>query len=131
MRPPVPEHKTVYIRFHRRIDELLTEFSKQTGMRRATAVNWIQTRYMTQLLQENADVSEIDEEALGFSGVEELYVVALGRSNEGSHLGRAMRITVDRHMERMMDVIAAQCGMTLQNFRVSILVHYFERNGFL
>jgi len=131
MRPAVPEHKTVYIRFHKRIDALLTEFSKQTGMRRATAVNWIQTRYMTQLLQENTDISEIDEDALGFSGVEELYFVTLGRSNEGSHLGRAMRITVDRHLERMMDVVAAQCGMTLQNFRVSILVRYFENNGLL
>ena len=37
MRPAAPEHKTVYVRFHRRVDELLEAFSVQTGMKRAAA----------------------------------------------------------------------------------------------
>ena len=34
MRPAAPDHKTVYVRFHRRVDELLETFSKQTDFAR-------------------------------------------------------------------------------------------------
>ena len=50
MRPAAPDHKTVYVRFHRRVDELLETFSKQTGMKRAAAVTWIQNRFLERML---------------------------------------------------------------------------------
>ena len=49
MRPAAPEHKTVYVRFHRRVDELLEAFSRRTGMKRASAVTWIQNRFLERL----------------------------------------------------------------------------------
>ena len=131
MRAPVPEHKTVYIRFHKRIDALLSAFSQQTGMRRATAVVWIQNRYMEKLLKEKENLAEITESDLGFSGMEETYFITLGRGSEGSMLGRAMQITVDKNMDRKMELIAYGCHMTMRNFRTAILVQYFEEIGLL
>ncbi|MBQ8578163.1 MAG: hypothetical protein IJ449_09420 [Clostridia bacterium] len=131
MRAPVPEHKTVYLRFHKRIDELLTAFSAQTGMRRATAVVWIQNRYMTKLTESGIPVSELTADDLGFTGIEEPYFITLGRGSMGSMLGRAMQLTVDRHAERTLELVAMQCGITTRNFRTAILVQYFAEIGLI
>lgn len=133
MRAPVPEHKTIYLRFHKRIDALLTQFSDQTGMRRATAVVWIQNRFMAHIHQKYT-VSAYDtltREALGFTGIEEPYFIMLGRGTEGSMLGRAMQITVDKSTEREMELIAMTCEMTMRNFRTAILVQYFAEIGLI
>ena len=131
MRPPVPEHKTVYLRFHKRVDELLSQFSAQTGMMRATAVVWIQNRYMERLLADGISPGDITEEMLGFTGIEIPYFIALGRGTEGSMLGRAMQITVDRTLDRTMELIAIRCEMSLRNFRTAILMQYFEEIGLI
>ncbi len=133
MRAPVPEHKTVYLRFHKRVDAMLTEFSAKTGMRRATAVVWIQNRYMAKLTARGIPMDALTRDDLGFTGVEEPYFIVLGRGNtgEGSMLGRAMQITVDRHTERNMELIAMQADFSLRDFRTAILVDYFAEIGIL
>ncbi len=131
MRPPVPSHKTVYLRFHKRIDACLTELSEKTGMRRATAVTWIQNRYMTKLMQSGVDLTTLRYEDLGFGGEEEAYFIELGRGASGSVLGRAMQITVDRAEDRMIELLAMQNQMSTRNFRTAILVAYFREIGIL
>ncbi len=126
MRPPVPEHKTVYVRFHKRIDALLTEFSEKTGMRRATAVVWVQDRFMEALFADGRSVESVDKEALGFTGIEETYFITLGRGTEGSMLGRGMQITVNKANERRMQLIALQNDLSLRDLRTGILVQYFR-----
>ncbi|MBR5870258.1 MAG: hypothetical protein IKZ09_04410 [Clostridia bacterium] len=131
MRPAAPEHKTVYVRFHRRVDELLEEFSKQTGMKRAAAVTWIQNRFLERLLQDGTPIDAITEDMFGFSGVEIPYFIALGRNAEGSVLGRAMQITVDRTADRTLELLAMSCDLSARDFRTAILMQYFEEIGMI
>ena len=131
MRPAAPEHKTVYVRFHRRVDELLEEFSKQTGMKRAAAVTWIQNRFLERLLHDGTPIDTITEEMFGFSGVEIPYFIALGRNAEGSVLGRAMQITVDRTADRTLELLAMSCNLSSRDFRTAILMQYFEEIGMI
>ena len=131
MRPAVPDHKTVYIRFHRRVDELLETFSKQTGMKRAAAVTWIQNRFLERMLSLGISAEDISEEMFGFSGIEIPYFIALGRSTEGSVLGRAMQITVDRTADRMIELFAMRCDLSPRDFRTAILMQYFEEIGMI
>ena len=131
MRPAAPDHKTVYVRFHRRVDELLETFSKQTGMKRAAAVTWIQNRFLERMLSLGISAEEISEEMFGFSGIEIPYFIALGRSTEGSVLGRAMQITVDRTADRMIELFAMRCDLSPRDFRTAILMQYFEEIGMI
>lgn len=131
MRPAAPDHKTVYVRFHRRVDELLETFSKQTGMKRAAAVTWIQNRFLERMLSLGISAEDISEEMFGFSGVEIPYFIALGRSTEGSVLGRAMQITVDRSADRMIELFAMRCDLSPRDFRTAILMQYFEEIGMI
>ena len=131
MRPAAPDHKTVYVRFHRRVDELLETFSKQTGMKRAAAVTWIQNRFLERMLSLGISAEDISEETFGFSGVEIPYFIALGRSTEGSVLGRAMQITVDRTADRMIELFAMRCDLSPRDFRTAILMQYFEEIGMI
>ena len=131
MRPAAPDHKTVYVRFHRRVDELLETFSKQTGMKRAAAVTWIQNRFLERMLSLGISAEDISEEMFGFSGVEIPYFIALGRSTEGSVLGRAMQITVDRTADRMIELFAMRCDLSPRDFRTAILMQYFEEIGMI
>ena len=131
MRPAAPEHKTVYVRFHRRVDELLEEFSKQTGMKRAAAVTWIQNRFLDRIQSMDIPAEELTEDAFGFSGIEIPYYIALGRSTEGSVLGRAMQITVDRTADRMIELFAIRCELSTRDFRTAILMQYFEEIGMI
>ena len=131
MRPAAPDHKTVYVRFHRRVDELLETFSKQTGMKRAAAVTWIQNRFLERMLSLGISAEEISEEMFGFSGIEIPYFLALGRSTEGSVLGRAMQITVDRTADRMIELFAMRCDLSPRDFRTAILMQYFEEIGMI
>ena len=131
MRPAAPDHKTVYIRFHRRVDELLETFSKQTGMKRAAAVTWIQNRFLERMLSLGISAEDISEEMFGFSGIEIPYFIALGRSTEGSVLGRAMQITVDRTSDRMIELFAMRCDLSPRDFRTAILMQYFEEIGMI
>jgi len=131
MRPAAPEHKTVYVRFHKRVDELLEAFSKQTGMKRAAAVTWIQNRFLERMLSLGIPADEISEETFGFSGIELPYFITLGRSTEGSVLGRAMQITVDRTADRMLELFAMRCDLSTRDFRTAILMQYFEEIGMI
>ena len=131
MRPAAPDHKTVYVRFHRRVDELLETFSKQTGMKRAAAVTWIQNRFLDRMLSLGISAEDISEEMFGFSGIEIPYFIALGRSTEGSVLGRAMQITVDRTADRMIELFAMRCDLSPRDFRTAILMQYFEEIGMI
>ena len=131
MRPAAPDHKTVYVRFHRRVDELLETFSKQTGMKRAAAVTWIQNRFLERMLSLGISAEDISEDTFGFSGVELPYFIALGRSTEGSVLGRAMQITVDRTADRMIELFAMRCDLSPRDFRTAILMQYFEEIGMI
>lgn len=131
MRPAAPEHKTVYVRFHRRVDELLEEFSKQTGMKRAAAVTWIQNRFLDRIQSLGIQAEDITEDLFGFSGIEIPYFIALGRSTEGSVLGRAMQITVDRTADRMIELFAMRCELSPRDFRTAILMQYFEEIGMI
>ena len=131
MRPAAPEHKTVYVRFHKRVDELLEAFSKQTGMKRAAAVTWIQNRFLERMLSLGIPADEINEEMFGFSGIELPYFITLGRSTEGSVLGRAMQITVDRTADRMLELFAMRCDLSTRDFRTAILMQYFEEIGMI
>ena len=131
MRPAAPDHKTVYVRFHRRVDELLETFSKQTGMKRAAAVTWIQNRFLERMLALGSSAVDISEEMFGFSGIEIPYFIALGRSTEGSVLGRAMQITVDRTADRMIELFAMRCDLSPRDFRTAILMQYFEEIGMI
>lgn len=131
MRPAAPDHKTVYVRFHRRVDELLEIFSKQTGMKRAAAVTWIQNRFLERMLSLGISAEDISEEMFGFSGIEIPYFIALGRSTEGSVLGRAMQITVDRTADRMIELFAMRCDLSSRDFRTAILMQYFEEIGMI
>ena len=131
MRPAAPDHKTVYVRFHKRVDELLEAFSKQTGMKRAAAVTWIQNRFLERMLSLGIPADEICEEAFGFSGIELPYFITLGRSTEGSVLGRAMQITVDRTADRMLELFAMRCDLSTRDFRTAILMQYFEEIGMI
>ena len=131
MRPAAPDHKTVYIRFHRRVDELLETFSKQTGMKRAAAVTWIQNRFLERMLSLGISAEDISEEMFGFSGIEIPYFIALGRSTEGSVLGRAMQITVDRTADRMIELFAMRCDLSPRDFRTANLMQNFEEIGMI
>lgn len=131
MRPAAPDHKTVYVRFHRRVDELLETFSKQTGMKRAAAVTWIQNRFLERMLSLGISAEDISEEMFGFSGIEIPYFISLGRSSEGSVLGRAMQITVDRTADRMIELFAMRCDLSPRDFRTAILMQYFEEIGMI
>jgi len=131
MRPAAPEHKTVYVRFHRRVDELLEEFSKQTGMKRAAAVTWIQNRFLDRIQSLGIPAEDITEGMFDFSGIEIPYFIALGRSTEGSVLGRAMQITVDRTADRMIELFAMRCELSPRDFRTAILMQYFEEIGMI
>ena len=131
MRPAAPDHKTVYVRFHRRVDELLETFSKQTGMKRAAAVTWIQNRFLERMLSLGISAEDISEEMFGFSGIEIPYFIALGRSTEGSVLGRAMQIIVDRTADRMIELFAMRCDLSPRDFRTAILMQYFEEIGMI
>ena len=131
MRPAAPDHKTVYVRFHRRVDELLETFSKQTGMKRAAAVTWIQNRFLERMLSLGISAEDISEEMFGFSGIEIPYFIALGRSTEGSVLGRAMQITVDRTADRMIELFAMRCDLSPRDFRTAILIQSFEEIGMI
>ncbi len=131
MRPAAPDHKTVYVRFHRRVDELLEIFSKQTGMKRAAAVTWIQNRFLDRIQSLDIPIEDISEDTFGFSGIEIPYFIALGRSTEGSVLGRAMQITVDRTADRMIELFAMRCDLSSRDFRTAILMQYFEEIGMI
>ena len=131
MRPAAPEHKIVYVRFHRRVDELLEEFSVQTGMKRAAAVTWIQNRFLERIENTGIPIDEITEETFGFSGIEIPYFIVLGRNAEGSVLGRAMQITVDRTADRTLELFAMICNLSSRDFRTAILMQYFEEIGMI
>ncbi len=131
MRPAAPEHKTVYVRFHKRVDELIETFSRQTGMKRAAVVTWIQNRFLERLRAAGYDLYAVTEEDLGFSGIELPYYITLGRNAEGSMLGRAMQITVDRREDRVLEMIAMNCSLSTRDFRTAILMQYFEEIGMI
>lgn len=131
MRPAAPEHKTVYVRFHKRVDALIEEFSKQTGMKRAASVTWIQNRFLERLDRSGIPIEKITEEALGFSGIEIPYIITLGRNAEGSVLGRAMQITVDKTADRTLELIAMNCNRSSRDLRTAILMQYFEEIGMI
>lgn len=131
MRPAAPEHKTVYVRFHRRVDELLEAFSMQTGMKRAAAVTWIQNRFLDRIRSLGIPAEEITEDMFEFSGIEIPYFITLGRSAEGSVLGRAMQITVNRTDDRMLELFAMRCDLSTRDFRTAILMQYFEEIGMI
>ena len=131
MRPAAPEHKIVYVRFHRRVDELLEEFSGQTGMKRAAAVTWIQNRFLERIANTGIPIDAITEETFGFSGIEIPYFIVLGRNAEGSVLGRAMQITVDRTADRTLELFAMICNLSSRDFRTAILMQYFEEIGMI
>jgi hypothetical protein len=113
------------------VDELLETFSKQTGMKRAAAVTWIQNRFLERMLSLGISAEDISEEMFGFSGIEIPYYIALGRSTEGSVLGRAMQITVDRTADRMIELFAMRCDLSPRDFRTAILMQYFEEIGMI
>lgn len=131
MRPAAPEHKTVYVRFHRRVDELLEAFSRRTGMKRAAAVTWIQNRFLERLEAAGIPIEDATEELFGFSGIEIPYFITLGRNAEGSVLGRAMQITVDRTADRTLELLAMNCNLSTRDFRTAILMQYFEEIGMI
>lgn len=131
MRPAAPEHKTVYVRFHKRVDELIEAFSRQTGMKRAAAVVWIQKRFLERLRTNGLDPYSVTEDDLGFTGIELPYYITLGRKTEGSMLGRAMQITVDRTEDRILELIAINCGLSTRDFRTAVIMQYFEEIGMI
>ncbi len=131
MRPPVPEHKQVYVRFHKQIDACLTEFARKTGMKRATAVMWLQKRYMERLFADGKQLETVTIADLHLTGMEELYFITLGRGTEGSMLGRGMQLTVDKGEERKIQLLAMQIGLSVRDFRTVILVQSFQEIGLL
>ena len=68
---------------------------------------------------------------LGFTGIEIPYFLVPGRASSGSVLGRAMRLTVDRSMDRNLELVAMNHGMSSRDFRTAILMQYFEQIGLI
>lgn len=131
MRPSAPDHKIIYVRFHKRVDALLDEFSERTGMKRATAAVWIERRFLERMLSDGRMEDELDEEMLGFTGIEIPYFLLPGRTTDGSMLGRAMRLTVDKRLDRSLELIAMKHDMSTRDFRTAILMQYFEEIGMI
>ncbi len=123
--------KIVYIRFHKSIDALLTEFSRKTGMKRATAAVWIRRRYIEKLLARVPSIADVTREHLGLLGEEEAYFIALGRSSSGSALGRGMQLTVEKAEERTMQLLAMQVELSERDLHTVMLVQYFREIGML
>ena len=126
MRPAAPEHKIVYVRFHKRVDALLEEFSRKTGMKRASAVMWIQRRYFDILREQGKTPETLTREDFNLTGIEETYFISLGRAGDGSALGRGMQLTVDKSEERLFSLIAMRCELSTRDLRTAILVQYFH-----
>lgn len=125
------ETKIVYIRFHKGLDALLTEFSQKTGMKRATAAVWIRRRYIEKLLGNVSSIADITRDSLHLIGDEEAYFIALGRSNSGSVLGRGMQLTVEKSEERTMQLLAMQTDLSERDLHTVMLVHYFKEIGMI
>ena len=123
--------RIVYIRFHKSIDALLTEFSQKTGMKRATAAVWIRRRYIDKLLATVPSIADITRDSLARSGEEEAYFVALGRSSGGSALGRGMQLTVEKAEERTMQLLAMQTELSERDLHTVMLVQYFKEIGMI
>lgn len=125
------ETRIVYIRFHKSIDALLTEFSQKTGMKRASAAVWIRRRYIEKLLARIPSIADVTREDLRLTGEEEAYFIALGRSTSGSALGRGMQLTVEKTEERTMQLLAMQTELSERDLHTVMLVQYFKEIGMI
>lgn len=112
----------IYVRFHRDICSRLALLAERSGRRRATTAAWILTRAVAVAVMEHPDYA-ITAEDLGLDGSEEVYFLAKGRQ-EGAKAGPAMILTMDRQVNRDLELLAGQLNLTPNQFRTAILAHY-------
>lgn len=125
MRNPEPNHKKIYVRFHRQLDLIIEDFAKKAGMRRATAVAWVINHYMSNLMGSIPDIEKITKTQLGFIPEGEAYYLRIGRSDEGRIAGKRTLLTLDNVTDRNIRYLAAKTGLTPSQLRTEILVKYF------
>ncbi len=120
----------VYLRLHKTLDDCLTRFSEQTGMPRASALRWVLERWIASVpLREDGET--FPETDLPLSRIGEDYILLRGRTEEGSRLGKGIRLTMDRNAERRLTLTAWQAGLRPSDLRALILADYLHTVGLL
>ena len=120
----------VYLRLHKRLDDSLTRFGEQTGMPRASALRWILERWIASVPSGEEGEAAL-EKGLPLSRIGEDYILARGRTEEGSLLGRGIRLTMKQSTERRLNLIAWRAGIRPSELRTLILADYLQIVGLL
>lgn len=114
MRKPVPENKLLFVRFHKDICEMIENYAKTQGKRKATVVSEILERYV--------------DSPFPLSPLSSLYFMKRGRSNEKVR-GKGMNITIKKVIENEIRIQAEEREMKENDFRTSIIFSFFEKEN--
>ncbi|MBO4229153.1 MAG: hypothetical protein J5938_02245, partial [Clostridia bacterium] len=105
-------------------------FGEQTGMPRASALRWILERWIASVPSGEEGEAAL-EKGLPLSRIGEDYILARGRTEEGSLLGRGIRLTMKQSTERRLNLIAWRAGIRPSELRTLILADYLQIVGLL
>lgn len=136
--------RQVYVRFHRRIDEALTEASEQTGLKRATLAAWIIETHLKKLqkqpLSSYAPEGSFGEEdaltaieRLGLSPASEIYALKIGRSEAHAPraTGKPLILTLPPETESQLRLLAELHGISVNHLRSAIVATFLIEQGIL
>ena len=124
MRLHVPEHEVVYVRFHLTAMNVINILSKQWDCRPSTAASKVLHDYMSLLYCRcDSNINILEERELNLSPLASAFFLQRGRSSH-SVLSKPMNLTLDKRVHRDMMLLAQRFDMSVQNFRIAIVITY-------
>lgn len=131
MRTRVTDHKIIYVRFRKDLDDLISEESLKNGTPRATLVGRIMTNYIQTLSHDcKGKFGSLTRDTANLSSLSSVFFAKKGRAIERS-LGKPMRITLKSTDETNIRLAAQSIGYTITQFRTAILVSWAVDEGLL
>jgi hypothetical protein len=112
MRYPVPENKTIFVRFHKDLCEMIEDYAAKKEKKKATVVAEILEEYILS--------------PFPFSPISSMYLMKRGRSSEKVR-GKGMNITLKKVIDNEIRIRAEKEEMTENEFRTYILVSFLKK----
>lgn len=124
MRKKANNTKIIYVRFHKDIDNLITEQANRKDKAKASLVAEIMTEYMQDLSKNcKGNFKSVTKQQLSFPSLSSSFFMRKGRSIE-TKLGKPMRVTMKDIDEGNMKLAAFYSGYSITEFRTAILVKW-------
>lgn len=146
------KNRQVYVRFHIRIDEAIDKASELAGLKRASLVSWIIGNHIRALNHkvERGELTLVSDMAndkisepgitlqanlsqMDLSPASTLYHLKIGRTvaHAPRSIGKPILLTIEPEVESGVHLYAELCGMTVNQFRASIVASFLMEQGIL